>query len=46
MAAPERRHAAWLGGSIVGLLNSFDKLIIRREEFQEHGANAILRKLF
>mmetsp|Transcript_19440 Transcript_19440/g.36237 ORF Transcript_19440/g.36237 Transcript_19440/m.36237 type:complete len:502 (+) Transcript_19440:142-1647(+) len=33
----ERQHAAWLGGSILGICGSFQQLWISREEYQDHG---------
>lgn len=38
LLALERQHAAWLGGSILGICGSFQQLWISREEYQEHGS--------
>lgn len=40
----ERRNAAWIGGSILASLGSFQQLWLTRQEFQEHGASFIERK--
>jgi len=40
----ERRNAAWIGGSILGSLGSFQQLWLTRQEFQEHGPSYIERK--
>jgi actin-related protein len=34
----ERRHASWLGGSILASLGSFHQMWISKEEYEEHGA--------
>jgi hypothetical protein len=41
-AAPgERLHGAWLGGSILASLDSFQDFLFTKEEYQEKGAAAI-----
>jgi len=40
----ERRHAAWIGGSILASLGSFHQLWLTRQEFIDHGASYIERK--
>lgn len=42
--AVERRHAAWIGGSILGSLGSFQKMWLSRAEFEEHGRTIVERK--
>jgi actin-like protein 6A len=47
IAAPvpaERRHSAWLGGSVVASLSSFSGLWVSRAEFEDHGACVIGKK--
>ncbi|KAL8438105.1 hypothetical protein ACSSS7_000470 [Eimeria intestinalis] len=39
----ERRSAAWLGGSILASLGTFQEMWISKQEYEEHGA-AILEK--
>jgi len=41
-----RLHQNWLGGSILGSLNSFSQYIMKKEEYEEHGARLIERKSF
>lgn len=38
------RHAAWMGGSILSSLGSFQQMWMSRQEYQEHGAIMIERK--
>ena len=42
--ANERRFGAWIGGSILGSLASFQQLWMTRKEFEELGPAAIERK--
>ena len=37
----ERRHSAWLGGSILASLGSFHQMWISKQEYEEHGASII-----
>lgn len=34
----ERRHSAWLGGSILASLGSFHQMWVSKQEYEEHGA--------
>jgi len=46
-AAPtpaERRYGAWIGGSIVSSLGTFQQLWIARSEYEEVGKNIVERK--
>ena len=40
----ERKHGAWLGGSILGSLRTSHDLWMSRAEYEEHGAALIHRK--
>lgn len=40
----ERKHGAWLGGSILGSLGSFHELYVSKAEWEEQGASALERK--
>lgn len=40
----ERRHASWMGGSILASLGSFQQMWMSKAEYDEHGANLIDRK--
>ncbi len=40
----ERKHSAWLGGSILASLGSFHEMWISKAEFQEHGTSIVHRK--
>lgn len=40
----ERRFGAWIGGSILGSLSTFQHLWMTKKEYDEHGAAAIERK--
>ena len=35
----ERQHAAWIGGSILGICGSFQQLWLTRAEYEELGAH-------
>ena len=43
-APPERKHAAWLGGSILGALAVMDQMWISKEEYDENGPLIVHRK--
>eukprot|EP00775_Hariotina_reticulata_P005728 gene5728-5968_t len=40
----ERRHAVWIGGSILASLGSFQQMWMSKQEYEEHGAGLIHRK--
>ena len=40
----ERRHAVWIGGSILGSLGSFAPLIVSQQEYAEHGLAVVNKK--
>ena len=42
--AAERRHSAWLGGSVVASLGSFAGLWISKAEYEEHGSSVVGKK--
>jgi actin-related protein len=44
IAPPERRSSAWIGGSVVASLSSFDKHLISRKDYEEFGPGIIHRK--
>ncbi|XP_064422493.1 actin-3-like [Latimeria chalumnae] len=46
MASPHRKFSAWLGGSIITCLNSFEPLWVTREMFDENGPSIVHRKCF
>jgi actin-related protein len=46
VAPPERKNAAWIGGSIFAALTSFEKVWITREEYDEHGPSIVHKKCF
>ena len=41
----ERQHAAWIGGSILGICGSFQQLWLTRSEYEEIGAHRAALKL-
>ena len=43
-SAAERKHGAWLGGSILGSLRTQHELWMSRAEYEEHGSALIHRK--
>ncbi|ELP83565.1 actin, putative [Entamoeba invadens IP1] len=38
---PERKLSAWIGGSILGSLNSFEQALVSREKYMEYGSSLI-----
>jgi len=42
----ERRHGAWIGGSILASMGSHHEIWMSRDEYDEHGAGLITRKGF
>lgn len=40
----ERRHAVWIGGSILASLGSFQQMWMSKQEYEEHGPGLIHRK--
>ncbi|XP_069499138.1 actin-5-like [Ambystoma mexicanum] len=46
MASPHRKFAAWLGGSIVGCLDSFQNLWINRKLYDDNGPSVVHRHCF
>ncbi|XP_076144138.1 actin-like protein 7A [Alosa pseudoharengus] len=43
VATDTRKHAVWLGGSILAALSTFQSLWMRRTEYLEKGPNAVYR---
>ena len=41
----ERHHAAWIGGSILGICGSFQQLWISKQEYEEYGINIVQSRL-
>lgn len=46
LAPKERKFSVWIGGSILGALDSFRVLMLTRDEYYEHGVSAVHRKFF
>lgn len=45
IAAPERHHAAWIGGSLLASLPQFaENNFIQRAEFEEEGVGAVHKR--
>ena len=44
IASPERRYSAWIGGSILTSLSTFEEMWITRAEYEENGPSIIHRK--
>lgn len=45
-ATPERKNAVWLGGSVVGSLESFPVMMIDRDEYREEGIQIVHQKCY
>jgi actin-related protein len=46
IAPPDRKYSAWIGGSILASLNSFQQMWISKEEYDETGPTIVHRKCF
>ena len=46
VAPPERKYSAWIGGSILASLSTFQSMWISKEEYDESGASIVHRKCF
>jgi len=46
IAAPERAHNAWIGGSILASLSSSQYMWITKEEYAEVGPSIVHRKCY
>ncbi|XP_050527943.1 uncharacterized protein LOC126898036 [Daktulosphaira vitifoliae] len=43
---PERKFSAWIGGSIVATLSTFQHMWVNRAEYEEHGPKSVHHKCF
>ncbi len=46
LADPGREYAAWIGGSILASLSTFDRMWIPKQEYNECGPSIVHRKCF
>ena len=46
IAPPERKYAAWIGGSILTSLSTFQEMWISKQEYDESGPSIVHRKCF
>jgi actin-related protein len=46
IAPPERKYSAWIGGSIMASLSTFQQMWITKEEYDESGPAIVHRKCF
>ena len=46
IASPERKYAAWIGGSIISSISTFEGMWITKAEFKEFGENIVNKKCF
>jgi actin len=44
VASPERKHLAWIGGSILASLATFPQMVITREEYNDAGPGIVHQK--
>ncbi|XP_054859058.1 actin, clone 302-like [Eublepharis macularius] len=44
IAPPERKYSAWIGGSILASLSTFQKMLISKQEYDESGPSIVHRK--
>ncbi len=45
-APPEREYSAWIGGSILGSMATFQSMWISKQEYDESGPSIVHRKCF
>merc|ERR1711953_679115 len=46
IAPPEREHSAWIGGSILASLSTFQQMWISKQEYDESGPSIVHKKCF
>lgn len=46
IAPPERKYAAWVGGSLFGSLSTFEETWLSKDEYDEFGPSIVHRKCF
>jgi len=46
VSPPERKYSAWIGGSILASLSTFQGTLITKEEYDESGPSIVHRKCF
>ena len=46
VAPPERKYSAWIGGSMVGSLSTFEQMWISKAEYDECGPSIVNQKCF
>ena len=44
VASPERKYAAWIGGSILGALPTFQQMVVTHKEYNDAGVGIVHRK--
>jgi actin, other eukaryote len=44
VASPQRKHSAWIGGSILASLSTFQQMWINKADYDEHGPSIVNRK--
>ncbi len=44
LAAPDRKYSAWIGGSILSSLSTFQTMWISKQEYEEYGPSIVHRK--
>ena len=44
IASPDRMYAAWVGGSVLGSLSTFQMMWITREEYEESGPRVVRQR--
>jgi len=44
VASAERKYAAWIGGSMLSSLSTYNNILISKQDYEEHGARIAHRK--
>ena len=46
IAPPDRKYSAWIGGSVLASLSTFQQIWISKQEYDEYGPSIVHRKCF
>ncbi|KAK6792265.1 hypothetical protein RDI58_011346 [Solanum bulbocastanum] len=46
IAPPERKYNTWIGGSILASLDTFKRMLIMKDEYDEYGPSIVHKRCF
>ena len=44
ISPPARNYSTWIGGSMLASTYEFDRICMKKREYEEYGANIVYRK--